>query len=158
MVDQFIIKEKQMNSKGKSGTLAVEDFEELSGYAEEYGVLAIGQKIAKVCNRLAEGYKHEFVDSSIASAWSGLSSKISSALGTSRVSVPSEVFSFLGNITTSYGPEVVIQKLAKIAKRMDNVNDAKTLSVLFPKVKTSSVSAPAASANTGMGTRTRRGF
>ena len=145
-----------MKSNGKSGTLAVEDFEELSSYAEQYGARVLGQKIAKVCSRLAEGYKHEFAGSPVASAWLGIGSKISTTLGTTNVSIPSDVFGFLGSITTTYGPEVVIQKLAKIATRMNNTADASALKVLFPKVKSapvasSNVGAPAPTARTGMG-------
>lgn len=148
-----------MKNNGKSGTLTVEDFEELSSYAEEYGARILGQKIAKVCSRLADGYKHEFAASPVAKAWLDLSGKIVGTLGTSTASIPSEVFGFLGNITTTYGPELVIQKLAKIATRMNNTADASALKVLFPKVAakaSSSVGAPAPSAR--VSARRTRGF
>lgn len=120
---------------GKSGTITPDEFENLSEAAGNYGAVLLAKKVAKICSKFSTPFKHEYSGSAIAAAWLSVSTKISTALGgTGGGVVSTDTFEFLGSLVNTYGPEVVIQKLSKIAKKNGNMNEANTLKALFPVV------------------------
>lgn len=119
---------------GKSGTVTPDEFDLLSGYAETYGAMLLAKKVSKICNKFSEPFKHEYANSAIAAAWINVATSISRVIGGNvRGSVSMEAFEFLGSLVNTYGPEVVIQKLSKIASKSGDTATANSLKNLFPK-------------------------
>lgn len=121
-----------MKKTGKSGTLSADDFTALSGFAAVYGEKGVAQKIAKVCKNKAESYLHEFKGSAVGKAFDLTSSKISSSLAGAAPMVKSADFTVLASMVDNYGPELIVGKLAKIAKKSGKVETASSLSKIFP--------------------------
>lgn len=124
------------NKNGKSGTITPEEFETLSSMVGQFGPMVIGAKLAKICTRMSAGYLHEHANSLVGKAWSGLAAKIGGAVGAQTRAIPSADFTFLTTLVTNYGPEVVVQKVAKIALKAGNTVNGNTLKVLFPASST----------------------
>lgn len=118
------------DNNGKSGTITPEEFTELSSYVTRYGAPVLASKVAKVCTKYSAPYKHEYTNSAIAAAWLSVAGKISGFIGNNRTVVSMEAFEFIESLVHTYGPEVVVQKLAKIAKRGNMAGS--NLSTLFP--------------------------
>lgn len=120
-----------VNNSGKSGTITPDEFTQLSELAGRYGANVLASKVAKVCTKYSSPYKHEYANSAIAAAWLSVAGKISGLIGTNRTVVSMDAFEFIESLVHTYGPEVVIQKLAKIAKK-NNMTGANSLLSLFP--------------------------
>jgi len=118
---------------GKPGTIAPEEFTELSAAATQYGAKRLAQKVAKACSRIAATYNHESPGSPIASAWDAQARKVVTTLGETTSAVNTGTFSLLMDLVRTYGPEVVVQKLGKIAQRSGNATEAQQLKAVFPR-------------------------
>lgn len=119
--------------QGKPGTVTAEEFEALSGAVSTWGAKVLAQKVAKICSKKAALLTHEFPSSGIAAAYTAVASRITGSLGAQSRPVSKEFFGTLTNMVASYGPEVLVMKLAKIAGRVGNSADKTTLAALFPK-------------------------
>lgn len=118
---------------GKGGTLSPEDFESLTAMATASGPKLLAAKVAKICLKKAETYKHEYANSTLGTAYAGIAAKLTGVVGTGTRAITRESFNSLSGMVNTYGPEVVVQKLAKIAKRNNLVADATALKGIFPK-------------------------
>jgi hypothetical protein len=118
---------------GKAGTITIEEFEELTAWSERYGTRLLAQKVGKICLKEATPYVREYSNSAVGLAWSGLAAKINTAVGQHTTDISREAFHFLTDLVEQYGAEVVMQKLGKIAGRMNNATDAALFKELFPK-------------------------
>jgi hypothetical protein len=120
---------------GKGGTITEEDFESLEAMVGAHTSRLIAQKVAKVLTKRAAIYKHEYSNSSMAQALASVAGKITSAVGTEQrgLVITRDFYTGLSGMVDKYGPEVVIQKVAKLAKRAGQTSDASTLKALFPK-------------------------
>ena len=121
------------NNVGRGGTLAVEDFESLESMASLYNEKVLASKVAKICSKRADYLKHEYAGSSISLAFASTASKIKTAVGEARGMVPTETFENLADMVMGYGPELVIQKLGKLAKRNGRVAESTVLKAIFPR-------------------------
>jgi len=121
------------NETGKGGTLSPEDFELLTGMVATSGAKLLATKVAKICLKKASVLQHEYARSAIAAGYSGVATKLTGVVGTGNRAISRDAFNSLTSMVASYGPEVVIQKLAKIAKRNNNLADATMLKGIFPK-------------------------
>jgi predicted anti-sigma-YlaC factor YlaD len=118
---------------GKGGTLSPEHFETLSEMVAASGAKLLATKVAKICLKKSEALKHEYANSSIAAGYAGVATKLTGVVGTGTRAITRASFDALTSMVAAYGPEVVVQKLAKIAKRNNNVADATALKGIFPK-------------------------
>jgi hypothetical protein len=120
---------------GKSGTLTVEDFASLKALAAEYGAAILARKVAKACSNKAKLLMHEYPSSAVGKAYSDTAAKVIVALGaTGNGSVKGSTFTTIGQLVGRYGAELIVQKLAKIAKKTD-MGTSRTLSAIFPVAK-----------------------
>lgn len=119
--------------RGKPGTIAPEQFEELTNLVENYGAKLLAAKVAKICSKRAEFLKHEYPNSAVAAAFNSTATKISSVVGGGTGSVSRESFDSLSELVDEYGPEVVTMKLAKIAKRSGDNTASEMLKRIFPR-------------------------
>jgi hypothetical protein len=117
---------------GKPGTVLPEEFTFLTTAVSTSSVRLLALKVAKICSRKAESLAHENPASAIAAAYSGIASKIVSAVGKADGKISTDDYNTLTGMIAQYGPEVVIWKLAKIAKKANNRTDSALLSGLFP--------------------------
>ena len=118
---------------GKSGTLSPTDFEKLNTMAAASGAKLLATKVAKICLTKSAALKHEYALSSVGAAYGTIGSKLTSVVGTGTKAISREAFNSLTSMVGTYGPELVIQKLAKIAKRNGVVAEATMLKSIFPK-------------------------
>jgi hypothetical protein len=123
------------NEQGKPGTLAVEDFETLGMMVGDYGPKLVAQKVSKILLKQAATLKHEYPASAVAGAMTATAAKLTTAIGAEpRGSIISrDYYSELTGMVNRYGSEVVVQKLAKLAKRSGAIADSNALKVIFPK-------------------------
>lgn len=127
---------------GKSGTITPEEFETLSGFVGDYSAILLAKKVAKICTKFSGPFKHEYANSAIAAAWLTIASRINGVIGNASGTVSTDAFEFLGSLVNTYGPEVVVQKLAKIGLKNGEMPTAVNgLKNLFPKPVASSSSA-----------------
>lgn len=118
---------------GKSGTLTPEDFSALQGLATTYGEKTLALKVAKVCTKFAEPLLHEFPKSAVGLAYVAMGKKITVAVGSHTASsIPGTAFASISKMVNRYGAEVVVGKLAKIAKKGNKVAIASSLKSIFP--------------------------
>jgi len=127
------------NNTGKPGTLSESDFEELSAAHESYGGTLLAQKVAKICSKQADRLLHELPQSHIGSAWKGAAGSIVNKVGNGAKPISKEVFANLVDMVLGYGPEVVVQKIAKLSGRAE-ATDAVLLKSVFPKIGSSTKS------------------
>ena len=150
-------KGKTMNNAtsqvGKAGTILPEEFTQLSEATAQYtkggvnGALLLASKVAKICAKKSAALKHEFPGSTVAAAYDGIVNKINGVTGNLQGTITTDLFGDLTGMVAKYGPEVVIWKLAKIAKKNNYGTISTSLSGLFPsgvKAKAATVAAPAA--------------
>jgi hypothetical protein len=121
---------------GKPGTLSVEDFESLKALVAQYGAGTLAKKVAKTCGKKAATLGHEYGASLVAKAYKDTSSKILSAFGGNgtATAISGTAFTTISNLVGKYGAELVIIKLAKLAKKGNDTATAGSLGKLFPKV------------------------
>jgi hypothetical protein len=117
---------------GKPGTISKEEFTALNSAAQKFSVRLLASKVAKICGRKSASLKHEYPASTVAAAYDGIVNKIVTAVGKQDTAIPTPLFDQLTGMVAQYGPEVVIWKLAKIAKSSNNASDSALLSGLFP--------------------------
>lgn len=142
---------------GKPGTITKEEFTVLNNAVTSLkgGARILAAKVAKICSSKASALKHEYPASTVAAAYDGIVSKILNSVGKSEAKVPGELFSQLTAMVAQYGPEVVIWKLAKIAKTTGNASDSALLSGIFPNGSKTTAAKPAARSS---GSASRRSF
>jgi len=143
-----------MPNFGKPGTVTEAEFTALSDAVGTWGALLIALKIAKFCSNRAATLSHEYASSALATAYTGYASKITSVVRVPNGKISSEFFTTLGNMVSTYGPEVVVWKLAKIAGRNGASADKTLLAGLFPK--SGSGSAPMGAVRPGAAAGGRR--
>ena len=117
---------------GKSGTVTPEEFEQLASLVENYGARLLAQKVGKACSRVAKDFTHEFPTSSVGAAWNGSGSRIVTSLGAGTRPITKDGFNFLVDLVGFYGPEVVLTKIAKLAKKSGNLDEAAIIKNVFP--------------------------
>lgn len=122
-----------VNGQGKSGTVTAAEFEALSAAVSQWGAKVLAQKVAKICSKKAALLTHEFPSSTIAAAYMGISTRILGGLGSESRPISALFFTTLTNMVATYGPEVVVLKLAKIAGKTGASAEKTSLSALFPK-------------------------
>lgn len=120
------------NNTGKAGTMSVEDFESLTSMSSAYGETLLATKVAKICSKRAAPLLREYSGSALGNAYSSVASKITNAVSVSDRTISRDNFSAIGSWIDKYGPELVVQKLAKIAQRNSSA-DATTLKSIFPR-------------------------
>jgi hypothetical protein len=107
-----------INKEGKAGTLSKDEFTVLKSLVEDFGANVITAKVGKICFKTAAAYEHETPGSTIGKAWASLSAKIVAQLsGSGKGLIGSENFEFLTGLVDTYGPELVLAKVAKIASK-----------------------------------------
>lgn len=102
---------------GKPGTMTEEHFENLVGICEDYAVKTVAQKVSKICLKSAAPFTHEYGNSLVGNAWTNTANKISAVVGTDTSKIDRDSFGEIESLVYRYGPEVVIQKLSKVANR-----------------------------------------
>ncbi len=118
---------------GKSGTLTPEDFKTLEGLAATYGEKTLALKVAKVCTKFGEPLIHEFPKSLVGNAYLSMGKKITTAVGGgAAASIPGTAFASISKMVGRYGAELVVAKLAKIAKKSNKAAVATSLKSIFP--------------------------
>lgn len=116
---------------GKAGTLTAEDFTKLKALAATYGGKTLALKVAKVCTKSAAPLSHEFPGSLVAKAFTSTAKKITDKLGAGAAPVSGAAFSDVSKMVSRYGAEIVVMKLAKIAKKNNDVATATSLKSIF---------------------------
>jgi phenylacetate-coenzyme A ligase PaaK-like adenylate-forming protein len=124
-------KEKRMAKTGKPGTITPAEYDSLKSMVGKFGAKLLVQKVAKICSKRAEHFKHEYPSSSIGAAYGTASSRINSVLGASTAPISTEFFKDLESMVTNYGPEVLVMKLAKTATKLGNTKDGTSLKSIF---------------------------
>lgn len=117
---------------GKSGTLTPEDFKKLEGFSTTYGEKTLALKVAKFCTKVSGDLTHEYPKTVIGKAYADTAKKITAVLGSSSTAIPGSVFMDLSSMVRKYGPELVVTKLAKIAKKGNKASVATSLKGIFP--------------------------
>lgn len=118
---------------GKPGTFSPDDFNTLKTLAETHGAETLAKKVAKACNNKANALSHEYSNSAVAKAYAATAKKVMDALPGASSSIPGAAFVSVGQLVGKYGPELVVLKLAKIAKK-SNATSATKLSSIFPSI------------------------
>lgn len=108
------------NNTGKPGTLTEVDFTSLYQIVDSYKAQLVATKVAKLCMKKAAPYLHEYPESAVGKAYASVAQKITDAVGTSSNVINRDAFHSLSSMVDRYGPEVIIQKLGKIARRQSN--------------------------------------
>ena len=119
------------SNAGRSGTITPEEYTSLKTMASRYGAKLLAQKVAKVCLKRSAWFKHENPNSMVGVAYASLASKISTALGTTTAKISRDSVDELFDMVDTYGAEVVVWKLAKIASRSSDTSTASTLNRIF---------------------------
>lgn len=122
---------------GKSGTVTAAEFESLTTMVRQYGARTVASKVAEICSNKAARLTHEWNGSGVASAYNSVASRINSAVGSNGSrSISTDMFTSLTGMVATYGPEVIVQKVAKIAGRNGSSADATQLKNIFPRSST----------------------
>jgi hypothetical protein len=122
------------NTNGKAGTITVAEFEALEAMVENYGAKLLAAKVAKLCISKSTKLLHEYNASVIGKAYGDTAAAIQTAVGMQTANVSRDCYNTLKSVVDTYGPEVVVTKLGKLAKRMET--EGAELRTLFPRVRT----------------------
>ena len=120
-------------SVGKPGTITAEEFTALKAAVDQWGAKLLASKVAKICSKKGTSLVHEFATSAIGAAYNAIASSITAAVGSPSGLVSSAFNDSLTQMVATYGPEVVIFKLAKLAGKAGNSADQTLLKGLFSK-------------------------
>ena len=74
---------------------------------------------------------HEYPGSAVGKAFSTTAKKITDALGTASTPIPGSAFVAVSKMVNRYGAEIVVLKLAKIAKKANHSDVSSSLSRIF---------------------------
>jgi hypothetical protein len=113
------------NKMGKPGTLSAQDFTALKVLVSSHGAETLAKKVAKACNNKSKALSHEFANSAVAKAYAATAKRVVDALPGNAVAITSSAFGSIGQMVGTYGPELVIQKIAKIVKKTDAATSRK---------------------------------
>lgn len=102
---------------GKAGTITEAEFDMLSSAMQNYGGKLLAAKVAKICTKRSAKLLHENTASLVGNAYKSVATKITSTTGNVTTPVSRDVFAGLEKMIDSYGAEVVVNKLGKIAAR-----------------------------------------
>jgi hypothetical protein len=121
------------NERGRAGTISVEEFDSLKEMATQYGAVTLASKVGKICSRKAEALLHECSSSAVGDAFNRTASKLSDALRDNARKISSDSFRNLADMVDRYGAEVITWKLAKLASRSGQSDQATLLKGIFPR-------------------------